>query len=343
MEYHGKYSAFNPEQIQTYPVSERTNKVSLIDLLSPEHAMEKVFDLPEVQAEKIEYLAEQIVGHRNEGKPVILFTGGHLIKNGLGRITADLVERDILTMISGQGSTAIHDFELALFGETSEYVPKGLENGTFGMAYEFGYINTALQVGNRHKLGFGESLGRMICDAEFRSDVLAICGRDDAPQEFAHPEASLLRACYEKDIPFTIHAGIGTDVLDQHASFDGEAKGGTSGRDFLIYTQQITDFTEGGIALNVGSAVTGPEVLLKAVSMAANIGKAPDKLITADFDMRDYAPDKMTDESSKFYYLRDQKSVVTRVPDAYNGKGYYIKGDQRETFPYLYQKIIEQL
>jgi hypothetical protein len=183
----------------------------------------------------------------------------------------------------------------------------------------------------------------MICDAEFRSEVLAICGRDNAPQKFAHPEASLLRACYEKDIPFTIHAGIGTDVLDQHASFDGEAKGGTSGRDFLIYTQQITDFTEGGIALNVGSAVTGPEVLLKAVSMAANIGKAPDKLITADFDMRDYAPDKMTDESSKFYYLRDQKSVVTRVPDAYNGKGYYIKGDQRETFPYLYQKIIEQL
>jgi hypothetical protein len=157
------------------------------------------------------------------------------------------------------------------------------------------------------------------------------------------PLASVLSACYENEVPFTVHVGIGTDVTDQHPSFDGEAKGGCSGRDFLIYTNEIAKLTNGGVLLNIGSAVTGPEVLLKAVSMAANTGNVPNNIITADFDLRDHEPEAMSDESSEGYYFRDQKSVVTRIPRAFNGKGFYIQGDQKQTFSLLYKKIIEGL
>ncbi len=135
--------------------------------------------------------------------------------------------------------------------------------------------------------------------------------------------------------------GIGTDVIDQHASFDGEAKGGCSGRDFLIYVQHVTKLTKGGMVLNIGSAVTGPEVLLKAVSMAANAGTVPSGIITADFDLRKFDPEQMTNESAESYYFRDQKSVVTRIPEAFGGNGYYIQGNQKQTLPYFYKKILE--
>jgi len=211
------------------------------------------------------------------------------------------------------------------------------------MAYEFAYINCALSIGNKHKLGCGESLGRMMCDEDFRKEVFALVGKVNSPLSFVCPLTSILSACYENEVPFTVHVGIGTDVIDQHSSFDGEAKGGCSGRDFLIYTNEIAKLTNGGVLLNIGSAVTGPEVLLKAVSMAANTGNVPNNIITADFDLRDHSPEAMSDESSQGYYFRDQKSVVTRIPQALNGKGFYIQGDQKQTFPLLYKKIIEQL
>jgi hypothetical protein len=143
-------------------------------------------------------------------------------------------------------------------------------------------------------------------------------------------------------VPFTVHAGIGTDVIDQHPTFDGQAKGGCSGRDFLLYTQAVTNLCAGGIVLNIGSAVTGPEVLLKAVSMAANVGKAPRDILTVDFDLRRYDPGQMTDEAAQGYYFRDQKSIVTRIPQAFGGRGLYIQGDQRVTFPSLYREILRR-
>ena len=194
-----------------------------------------------------------------------------------------------------------------------------------------------------YNLGYGESLGRMICDESFRNEVLSSVARDDSPRDFPYAATSVLAACYEKNVPFTVHAGIGVDVTDQHASFDGEAKGGCSGRDFLIFANETTKFTDGGVVLNIGSAVQGPEVLLKAISMAANIGKTPGKIITADFDLRSYDSKQMADESSVGYYFRDQKSIVTRVPQAFGGTGYYIQGDQKQTVPLLYKQIIELL
>jgi len=343
MDYNGKYKVFNPERIKTYPISTRTNKVTIEDLMRSEDVFKLSIDLPDEICGDIDVVAEAVVCARSAGKPVILFTGAHLIKNGLGPLLVDLVNRGLVTLVAGNGSTAIHDFELALVGQTSEYVPGSLGRGHFGMAYEFAYINCAISFGNQRKLGFGESLGKMICDEDFRSRVFAAVAKDDSPREFLHPEVSVLAACYKNDIPFTVHVGVGTDVTDQHPSFDGQAKGGCSGRDFLIYTNEITKLTNGGVVLNVGSAVTGPEVLLKAVSMAANTGRPAKGIITADFDLRDYDPGQMTDESSEGYYFRDQKSIVTRIPQAFAGRGFYIKGNLKQTVPLLYKKIMDKL
>ncbi len=343
MEYSGRYSFFDSNKINTYPLSTRTNKVKTEDLILPENVEKIKIDISPATAAQIEEIAEMTVKFRRESKPVIFFTGAHLIKNGMGPLVGDLVRRNILTLVSGNGATTIHDFELALIGQTIEYVPMALEKGQFGMAYEFAYINTALSVGNKYKLGYGESLGRMICDDNFRSEILKSAAAAYSPKDFKCPQFSVLAACYDNKIPFTAHVGIGTDVIDQHPSFDGQAKGGCSGRDFLIYTAEAAKFGSGGLVFNIGSAVTGPEVLLKAVSMAANVGAKPNGLITADFDVRSYDPAASNDEASAGYYFRDQKSVVTRIPQAFGGKGFYIQGNQKQTFPYLYKKIIERL
>jgi hypothetical protein len=343
MQYNGKHKVFDINKINTYPLSTRSNKVTFDDLVIPGDIDNVVIDLPDNIVSDIETIAKAIVSSRKFDKPVILFTGAHLIKNGLGPLLADLVKRGLVSLVAGNCATAIHDFELALIGQTSENVPDALGKGRFGMAYEFAYINYALSVGNEYKLGLGESLGKTICDKDFRSKVLVLAAKDDSPSSFSHPQVSVLSTCYESNIPFTVHVGIGTDVIDQHPTFDGQAKGGCSGRDFLIYTNEIAKFTNGGVILNIGSAVTGPEVLLKAVSMAANAGSAPNDIITADFDLRSHEPKAMSDESKEGYYFRDQKSVVTRIPHAFNGKGFYIKGDQKQTFPLLYKKIIEKL
>jgi len=343
MDYSGKYIVFDARQIKTYPVNTRVNKVKLENLMTPEKAIKGNFKCEASILAKIQDVAKAVVDSRKNNKPVIFFSGAHLIKNGFGLLVCDLIKRNLITLFAGNGATTIHDFELALIGQTSEYVPQALEKGQFGMAYEFAYQNYAVQLGNQNRLGYGESLGKMICDQDYRNKVLKIANNGVSRLKFAHPEVSVLAACYENNIPFTAHVGIGTDVIDQHGSFDGCAKGGCSGRDFLIYTQEVTKLAEGGVVLNVGSAVTGPEVFLKAASMAGNIGKVPNGIITADFDIRYYEPAQMTDETSQNYYFRDQKSVVTRIPQAYDGKGYYIQGNQRDTFPIFYKTVIERL
>jgi hypothetical protein len=342
MDYEGRYDIFDLSRISTYPLATRSNKVTLDDLVRIEDVDDLAVNVSAETCGDVEAVARAVIEARQAGKPVLLFTGAHLIKNGLGPLLADLVTQGLVSLVAGNGATAIHDFELALIGQTSENVPDALGKGRFGMAYEFAYFNGALSLGDKYKLGGGESLGRMICDRQFRDQVLALVAREDSPKAFAHPEVSVLRACYENAIPFTIHVGIGTDVIDQHPSFDGRVKGGCSGRDFLIYTQEISKLTEGGVVLNIGSAVTGPEVLLKAVSMAANAGNVPKNIVTADFDLRGHDRRAMSDEAEQGYYFRDQKSVVTRIPQAFSGRGYYIQGNQKETFPLLYKKIVEQ-
>jgi hypothetical protein len=329
---------FDAGRIRTYPVSGRTNKVTLEDLVDPSVVVASEYDAGAAEG-PIGRVAEAILEARKRGGGVVWFTGAHLVKNGLSPLVWDLAERGLLSHVAVNAAATIHDFELALIGETSEHVPNALGRGEFGMAREFGWVNGALAEGHARGLGYGESMGRLLTDEAFREAVRTGLGWDEIA-EMRHPEVSFVARCRAAGVPVTVHAGIGTDVIDQHASFDGGAKGGCSGRDFLELAETMCGMAE-GVFVNVGSAVTGPEVLLKTVSMAANVGRAPEGLTTACFDMRPFDGDAMGDERRLEYYFRDLKSVVTRVPGAFGGHGIYVCGDQRVTIPRLHQRLTE--
>jgi hypothetical protein len=333
MEYQGKYPFFPFDKITTYPIKERKNKVKQEDLYFPDRVMDMK---PEFEHPDLDTIADAIVEARTKNQPVIWLMGAHPIKAGMSPLIIDLMQRGISTLLCGNFASAIHDFEIALIGETSEVVPNALPRGEFGMSRETGiYINDAIKWGNERKLGLGETLGRVIAGE----------ASNELDMEFPFKHESYLAQGYLKNIPVTIHATMGTDITDQHPNFDGESKGGCSGRDFGVFAGHIRKFNErgGGCYLNVGSAVTGPEVILKAVSMAANIGEPPMNLITADFDIRPANLDHMTNEHKHSYYYRDVKSVVTRIPDSFEGKGHYIQGDFFQAIPALYQKIRERM
>ena len=324
--YRGRYEFFDSSRIRTFPIAERRNKVRLGDLADPA----KLAVPPERLRDKsLRAVAEAIRAARAEGRPVICFIGAHPVKLGLSPLVIDLMERGLLTHVAGNFAAAIHDFELALVGETSEDVPDALPQGKFGMAYETGaYLNAAMDEGWRRGIGLGEAVGRLVLGEPMPKKV-----------EFRHPDKSVLAAGVRLGVPVTVHASIGTDITDQHPGFDGAAKGGTSGFDFGVYVASVAKLAEGGVVLNVGSAVTGPELFLKAVSMAANVGRAPRGIVTANFDLRAVAPGDGSDEDRPAYYFRDHKSVVTRIPAAFGGRGYSVQGHFRETLPALYRML----
>ncbi len=351
VEYQGKYSVFDSEYIKTYSVLSRKNKCSVKDFIDCDRLAGKPIISPGEEAEQV---GAAIADAYRNNLPLIVLTGAHPIKNGLSPIYLDWMKRGVLKLLGTNGAGTIHDFEFASLGESSEDVRGVLANGEFGMSFETcTYLNQALIEGNAGKLGYGESIGRLYCDREFRKTVLDAVFSTVSPPEgrvlkpydgFEYVDYSVAATAYRQEVPFTVHVGIGTDILDQHCNFDGEAKGGTSGRDFLIFVDMIAGLTEGGVILNVGTAVTGPEVLLKAVSMAANIGKAPKGITVADFDIRPFVfDDKARDESKYYYYFRDQKSVVTRIPSVFGGKGYYLEGDHSITLTTVYQYFRKHL
>jgi len=325
--YQGAYERFDFSQVQTYPLADRPNKVTVDDLVR----LDRLTVCAEMmQNADLAAVTDAVRRAHADGRPVIWFMGAHPIKLGLSPLVIDLMERGLLTHVAGTGATAIHDFELALIGETSENVPNALPQGRFGMATETGRLmNAALAEGFGRGLGFGESLGRLILGERLPEAVA-----------FRHPDKSILAAGVRLGIPVTIHTGIGTDIIDQHPGFDGAVKGGASGFDFGVYVASIAKLGQGGVVVNVGSAVTGPEVLLKAVSMASNVGRPPHGLVTANFDLRSVSAGEATDESKPTYYFRDNKSVVTRIPDAFGGQGYFICGHFTETLPTLYRKLV---
>jgi hypothetical protein len=343
MEYKGKYPIFDNSHMRTYPLSTRQNKVHWDKLYTPLGVLSAP-PAPDDVKERVAPVAQAIHRALANHWPVILFSGAHVLKNGFGPLIIDWMERGILTLYAVNTAGTIHDFELALIGETSEYVPNVLGQGEFGMAYEFAYINESIREGNRRKIGYGESLSSMITDPEFQQTVMQRVWREGSPRTFAHPEVSVLAASARTGVPMTVHAVIGGDVIDQQPSFDGEAKGGTSGRDFLIFIEHIRRLKQGGVFINMGSAVIGPEVFLKSISIVSNVGDAPSAdLVTADFDIRPQHPEAMTNERHFAYYFRDQKSVVTRIPNAFGGHGYYVQGDQLVTLPELYRQVIQGL
>jgi len=328
IEYRGRYRCFDFDSVRTYPVSERRNKVSVGDLIRPEDVLaepEARFRSPELAA-----VVEAVTAARAEGRAVVLFTGAHMVKNGFGPLIVDLMERSLVTLVGTNAAGLTHDLELALIGETSEIVPNALPEGSFGMCRETPLLmNRCFRAGLDAGLGAGEALGMLISGEPMPETV-----------EFPHADVSIAAAGLRLGVPVTVHAAIGTDIIDQHPCFDPAAKGGASGIDFGILAAEACDL-EGGVILNVGSSVQGPEVILKAVNMAANVGSPPTGLVTASFDIRPVEAGGVENERSHTYYFRDHKSIVNRIPEAFGGRGYYVQGDHLQTVPALYRGLIE--
>ena len=366
MKYKGRYSLFDLSRVRTYPLKKRHNKVGVFGFVNIQELADSDISWSGNpwfrNGEKgegadpsigLKELADYLVKCRKEDKPVIVISGAHPIKNGQNPIIIDLIRRGLVTLYSTNGAGVIHSFELALTGASSESVRDALPRGEFGMAFETGaYINYALAIGRKYGLGFGESMGRLFCDKGFRKDVIDSVfkthkdtGEYYKPYDgFPYSDTCIFAQAYEKGIPVCVHTMLGTDIIDQHDSLDGEVKGALSGADFLIFTEEVCKCAKGGVVLNIGTAVMGPEVVLKAVSMAANTGRKPDGLWTGDFDVRPFVfNDVARDEGQYYYYLRDQKSIATRIPKVFGGVGFYFQGLHKDTLEPFYQYILKAL
>lgn len=304
--------------IHTYPLAQRRNLVHLADLAALE-TPPPPFESPELDA-----VAGAIRAARQAGRPVIWMMGAHVVKSGLSRLVIDLMRRGVITAIAGNGAVSIHDFELALIGQTSEDVASSLEDGSFGMAEETGAgMHRAIQSGAAEGLGYGEAVGRWIAEH---------------PAQFPYREVGLLYSAYTLGIPATIHVTIGADIIHQHPAADFGAIGAASGMDFRIFAASVSKL-EGGVFLNFGSAVTGPEVFLKALTIARNLGHKIERFTTANFDLRPL-PDVHAPIGSDQvdYYYRPRKNIINR-PVSLGGQGFHITGDHTVTIPNLYQRV----
>ena len=309
-----KTPALDFSKIRTYPVGERCNKVVLESFAKP-HKLGSSFstfleNLPAFLAvDDLRSIVRDLAEARRNGRPVVLMMGAHPIKVGLNPIILDSLRSGIVTAIALNGAGAIHDFELCFQGETSEDVQRGLNDGSFGMAEETGYMmNQAFREGAKAGKGAGEALGA-------------------AMTKFPNRHLSILATAYELKIPVTVHIAIGTDIIHQHPHCDGAALGACSYSDFQLFAAVLAQL-EGGAVLNVGSAVILPEVFLKALTIARNLGNRVEKFTTATFDMtRHYRPTEN----------------VQRRPTALGGKGYYLIGHHEINIPLIFAAVKEAL
>jgi hypothetical protein len=259
--------------------------------------------------EDLRAVVSDIVEAKRRRRPVVLMMGAHAIKVGLNPLLVDLMRKGILDAVAFHGAAAIHDFELCYQGETSEDVQRGLNEGTFGMAEETGRLmNAAFCEGARRAIGAGKALG-------------------EATAGFPNRALSILATGADRKIPVTVHIALGTDIIHQHPDCDGAALGACSYRDFQTFASVCAQL-EGGVVLNVGSAVIMPEVFLKALTVARNLGHRVEKFTTATFDMtRHYRPSEN----------------VQRRPTALGGKGYYVIGHHEINLPLLCAAVSEGL
>ncbi len=320
-----RYECFDRSQISLRELSERGHDLRAEDCLQLDSPFE-----PYVHPEYVE-LIEAIVAARRNEKPVVVMMGGHPVKLGLSRYLVDLIERGMITHLAANGAVLIHDFELALGGGTSEDVPKWIQLGQFGLWRQTGRINDIISQAARRSEGLGEAIGRVIEE-----------------ERFPHRKLSLAAAGWRMRAPVTAHVGIGSDIIHAHANCDGAALGAASYTDFLIFARSVQSL-EGGVFLNIGSAVTGPEVYLKALSMARNVARQRGKEIrhftTAVFDLVELPDDYRTGTPSKNhpqYYYRPWKTILVRTV-ADGGRSYYFSGDHRRTLPTLWKEIVRRL
>src|SRR5882762_3206138 len=268
--------------VHTYPLASRKSKVSIHDFAKSAGAnrsLTKFLDsLPNIlAAEDLRHLLTAIHSARKQHKAILWGLGGHVIKVGLGPVLIDLLKRGFVSAIAMNGAALLHDFEIALAGNTSEDVEAGLGEGQFGMAAETGqYINEIAKLSHRIRMGYGEAAGQFLS-----SGILNV----------KHADSSVLMAAYKQRIPVTIHLAIGTDIPHMHRAADGAALGAATHYDFRLFCALVEQMHPGGVYLNWGSAVLLPEVFLKAVSVVRNLGVPLRPITTANFDfIQHYRP-----------------------------------------------------
>jgi hypothetical protein len=273
------------DAISTYPLESRKSKVNSGMFGKPMDGSENILGfvskLPHIlAAESLRTLVRAILYARSAEKPVLWGIGGHVIKVGLGPVLNDLMQAGFVTGIAMNGSAAIHDFEVALRGTTSEEVEEQLGEGRFGMARETAeYMNAAIGAAATEQLGVGEGLGRFIDSAQ------------DSAIDFQHRQSSVLAEAYSRRVPVTVHIAIGTDIIHAHPQASGSALGQATYRDFRLFCGLVQHLDGGGVYLNVGSAVVMPEVFLKAVSVVRNLGHRLEEFTTANLDfIQHYRP-----------------------------------------------------
>ena len=304
-------------KVKTLPLKDRINKVSVNDFATisdSDEGISALLDtLPKIlKGEDFLDLVDKIITAYRRRKAVIVMMGGHVIKCGLSPLLISLAKQGIITAFVFNGASSIHDFEIALIGETSEDVSLYLQTGQFGMWEETGNLmNAAIQKAADSKIGMGKALGNSLLER-------------NAP----YNTFSLLASCAELNIPITVHVAIGTDIIHQHPSANGAAIGEASFTDFRILTNLVTRLEDGGVILNFGSAVILPEVFLKALTIARNLGHTVSDFAAADFDMQQQ--------------YRPLENVVKR-PTEMGGKGYNFTGHHELMIPLLVHAIKSRL
>jgi len=312
------YREADLRRLKTVPIAQRSNKVDTTLLAHPPGS-DRSFaafwtSLPDILAARdLRFVVDRVAAAAGK-QGVVAMLGGHVIKVGLGPLLLTLLRRRVLTHVAMNGSAAIHDFELAAYGGTSEDVAAGLDDGTFGMAEETGReMNAAITAGAKAEQGAGEAL------AESLRRRQGLPGRD----------VSVLVGCAELGIPVTVHAAIGAEITHQHPTADGAALGATSHRDFRRLAASLPALDGGGVVLNLGSAVVMPEVFLKALSIARNLnGGKPAHFTAVDCDMQ--------------RHYRPRVNVVER-PTRAGGRGIMLTGHHEVLFPLLCWGVLERL
>lgn len=303
------------DEVRTYPLASRSSKVTVKDFAKPVSEQSSLRDyldsLPNILAvQSVHEISKRMRRARELGKPIIWGVGGHFIKTGLAPVVIDLMSRGFVNAIAGNGSVLIHDAEIAIVGSTSEDVDATLNEGAFGGAEETGQLlNDAARDGANEGVGLGESLGRKLVAMKPK-----------------HEDLSLLCAAYKARIPFTAHLTIGGDIAHFHPASDGAALGATSHIDFRLLAEVVRRMNGGGVYLNIGSAVTLPEVFLKCVTVVRNLGSDLNDITTANFDfIQSYRP---------------LTNVVRRPTADGAGKGFAITGHHELTIPLLAAELI---
>lgn len=319
------FKVFDRSRLVLKPLGERRHDLGRDQFLYPDSPYDRC-DHP-----ALPILASRIVDARAKGSAVILMLGAHVLRQGAGPLLIDLMRRGLVTHIALNGAGAIHDYELTLIGETCESVARYVSTGEFGLWRETGGINAAAVDAQREGIGLGEAIGRKIL-----------------AERFPHPETSVLAAGCRLSVPVTVHVSIGQDIVHEHPDCDGAATGAASYTDFLIFAESVCGL-EGGVLLSVGTAVMGPEVYLKALTMARNVAHQERREIrhftTAVFDLVPLEEDELHREAPRTdsrYYFRPYKTILVRTV-ADGGESHYVQGNHRQTMPTLYHLITERL